>query len=45
MGSGSSPLCIYDQIAAGGDGLFVRSEDFAQAPLDSISDYRCANLP
>jgi len=45
MSSGSGPLCIYDQIAVGKDGLFVRSEDFAKAPLNSIPDYCCADLP
>ena len=41
---GSSPFYVYYQIAVGGDGLFVCSENFAQVALDSISDYCCANL-
>ena len=33
------PLRVYYQIAVGGDSLLVRSENFAQVALDSISDY------
>ncbi len=45
MGPGGSPLCVYYQVAVGRDGLLVRSEDFAQAALNSISDYCSADLP
>ncbi len=45
MGPGGSPLCVYYQVAMGKDGLLVRSEDFAQAALNSISDYCPADLP
>ncbi len=45
MGPGGRPLSVYYQIAVGKDGLFVRSEDFAQAALNSISDYCSADLP
>ncbi len=45
MGPGGSPLCVYYQVAVGRDSLLVRSEDFAQAALNSISDYCSADLP
>jgi len=45
MGPGGRPLSVYYQVAVGKDGLFVRSEDFAQAALNSISDYCSADLP
>jgi len=45
MGPGGSPLCVYYQVTVGKDGLLVRSEDFAQVALNSISDYCSADLP
>ena len=45
MGPGGRPLCVYRQVAVGKDGLLVRSEDFAEAALNSISDYCSADLP
>ena len=45
MGPGGRPLCVYHQVAVGKDGLLVRSEDFAEAALNSISDYRPTDLP
>jgi len=45
MGPRGSPLCVYYQVAVGKDGLLVRSEDFAQAALNSISDYCSTYLP
>ncbi len=45
MGPGGSPLCVYYQVAVGKDGLLVRSEDFAEAALNLISDYCSADLP
>jgi len=45
MGPGSSPLCVDYQVAVGKDGLLVRSEDFTQVALNSISDYCSADLP
>ena len=45
MGPGGSPLCVYYQVAVGKDGLLIRSEDFAEAALNSISDYCSSDLP
>ena len=45
MGPGGNPLCVDYQVAVGKDGLLVRSEDFTQVALNSISDYCSADLP
>ncbi len=44
-GPSSSSLCVYYQVAVGRDGLLIRSEDFAQAALNSISNYCSADFP